>query len=69
MERELLRELVDWTGLGVLPKSQVSRRIKLNMNPMSQVFQWLRKEERQKGIKDSEMAHWLEPIKCIVMQG
>ena len=27
------------------------------MNPMSQVFQWLRKEESQKGIKDSEMAH------------
>ena len=27
------------------------------MDPMSQVFQWLRKEERQKGIKDSEMAH------------
>ena len=29
----------------------------LNMNPMSQVFQWLRKAERQKGTKDSEMAH------------
>jgi len=59
-ERTILQawlELVDWTGLGVLPKSQVSRRIKLNMNPMSQVFQWLRKEESQKGIKDSEMAH------------
>ena len=27
------------------------------MNPMSQVFQWLRKEERQKGIRDSETAH------------
>jgi len=50
-------ELVDWTGLGVLPKSQVPRRIKLNMDPMSQMFQWLRKEERQKGIKDSETAH------------
>ena len=50
-------ELVDWTGLGVLPKSQVPRRMKLNMDPMSQMFQWLRKEERQKGIKDSETAH------------
>ena len=59
-ERTILQawlELVDWTGLGVLPKSQVSRRIKLNMDPMSQMFQWLRKEERQKGIKDSETAH------------
>ena len=27
------------------------------MDPMSQMFQWLRKEERQKGIKDSETAH------------
>ena len=35
-------ELVDWTGLGVLPKSQAPRRIKLNMDPMSQMFQWLR---------------------------
>ena len=43
--------------LGVLPKSQVPRRIKPNMDPMSQMFQWLRKEERQKGIKDSETAH------------
>ena len=27
------------------------------MDPMSQMFQWLWKEERQKGIKDSETAH------------
>ena len=27
------------------------------MDPMSQMFRWLRKEERQKGIKDSETAH------------
>ena len=45
-------ELVDWTGLGVLPKSQVPRRLKLNMDPMSQMFRWLRKKERQQGIKD-----------------
>ncbi len=50
-------ELVDWTGLGVLPKSQVPRRMKLNMDPMSQMFQWLWKKERQQGIKDSEIAH------------
>jgi len=50
-------ELVDWTGLGVLPKSQVPRRMKLNMDPMSQMFQWLWKTERQKGIKNSETAH------------
>jgi hypothetical protein len=50
-------ELVDWTGLGVLPKSQVPRRLKLNMDPMSQMFQRLWKKERQKGIKDSETAH------------
>ena len=50
-------ELVDWTGLGVLPKSQVSRRMKLNMDPMNQMFQWLWKKERQQGIKDSDTAH------------
>ena len=27
------------------------------MDPMSQMFQWLWKEERQKGIKDYETAH------------
>ena len=43
--------------LGVLPKSQVPRRMKLNMDPMSQMFQWLWKKERQQGIKDSEIAH------------
>jgi hypothetical protein len=49
-------ELVDWTGLGVLPKSQVPRRLKLNMDPMSQMFQWLRKKKRQQGIKDPDTA-------------
>jgi hypothetical protein len=49
-------ELVDWTGLGVLPKSQVPRRLKLNMDPMSQMFQWLMKKARQQGIKDPDTA-------------
>ncbi len=50
-------ELVDWTGLGVLPKSQVPRGPKLNMDPMSQMFQWLENKEHQAGIKDFEIAH------------
>ena len=49
-------ELVDWTGLGVLPKSQVPRKLKLNMDPMSQMHQWLTKKELQHGIKDHETA-------------
>jgi hypothetical protein len=49
-------DLVDWTGLGVLLKSQVPRRLKLNTDPMSQMFQWLRKKERQQGIKDPNTA-------------
>jgi len=28
--------------------------MKLNMDPMSQMFQWLWKKERQQGIEDSE---------------
>ncbi len=47
---------MDWTGLGVLPKSQVPRRLKLNMDQMSQMFQWLMKKERQQGIKDPDTA-------------
>ena len=47
-------ELVEWTGLGVLPKSQVPRKLKLNMDPMSQMLQWLTKKELQQGIKDPE---------------
>ena len=49
-------ELVDWTRLGVLPKSQVPRKLKLNMDPMSQMHQWLTKKELQHGIKDHETA-------------
>jgi hypothetical protein len=49
--------MVDWNGLGVLPKSQIPRRMKLNMDPMNQMFQWLGKKERQQGIKDSDTVH------------
>ena len=45
---------MEWTGLGVLPKSQVPRKLKLNMDPMSQMLQWLTKKELQQGIKDPE---------------
>ena len=46
-------ELVDWTGLGVLPKSQVPRKMKLNMDPMSQMFQWLLKKRTSTGDQGS----------------
>jgi hypothetical protein len=45
-------ELVDWTGLGVLPKSQVPRKLKLNMDPMGQMHQLLAKKELQHGVRD-----------------
>jgi hypothetical protein len=52
--------LMPWlTGPGVLPKYQVPRRMKLNMDPMNQMFQWLWKKERRQGIKDSDTAHLL----------
>ena len=31
--------------------------MKLNMDPMNQMFQWLGKKERQQGIKDSDTVH------------
>ena len=34
-------ELVDWTGLEVLPGSQVPRKMKLNMDSKGAMHQWL----------------------------
>jgi hypothetical protein len=49
-------ELVDWTGLGVLPKSQVPRQLKLNIDPICKMNQWLPIKELQYGVRDHENA-------------
>jgi hypothetical protein len=49
-------ELVDWTGLGVLPNSQVPRKLKLNIDSASELHQWLTLKELQCGVKNHEPA-------------
>jgi hypothetical protein len=43
-------ELVDWTGLEVLPGSQVPRKMKLNMDSKGAMHQWLALAEQKYGI-------------------
>jgi hypothetical protein len=45
-------ELVDWTGLEVLPGSQVPRKMKLNMDSKGAMHQWLALAEKRCGITD-----------------
>jgi hypothetical protein len=47
-------ELVDWTGLGVLPNSQVPRKLKLNIDSASELHNWLTRKELQCGVKNHE---------------
>jgi hypothetical protein len=49
-------ELVDWTGLGVLPNSQVPRKLKLNIDSASELHNWLTRKELQRGVKNHEPA-------------
>ena len=49
-------ELVDWTGLEVLPGSQVPRKMKLNMDSKGAMHQWLALAEQKCGITDQENA-------------
>jgi hypothetical protein len=49
-------ELVDWTGLGVLPNSQVPRKLKLNIDPTSEIHQWLTLKKLQCGVRNHEAA-------------
>jgi dsDNA-binding SOS-regulon protein len=49
-------ELVDWTGLGVLPNSQVPRKLKLNIDSASELHQWLTLKELQYGVRNHEAA-------------
>jgi hypothetical protein len=49
-------ELVDWTGLGVLPNSQVPRKLKLNIDSASELHNWLTRKELQCGVKNHEPA-------------
>jgi hypothetical protein len=49
-------ELVDWTGLGVLPNSQVPRKLKLNIDSASELHQWLALKELQCGVGNHEAA-------------
>jgi hypothetical protein len=44
-------ELVDWTGLGVLPNSQVRRKLKLNIDSTSALHQRLILKELQCGVR------------------
>ena len=58
-ERAILQawlELVDWTGLEVLPGSQVPRKMKLNMDSMGAMHQWLTLAEKKYGITDHDDA-------------
>jgi hypothetical protein len=45
-------ELVDWTGLEVLPGSQVPRKMKLNMDSMGATHQWLTLAEKEYEMTD-----------------
>jgi hypothetical protein len=49
-------ELVDWTGLGVLPNSQVPRNLKLNIYSASELHNWLTRKELQCGVKNHDPA-------------
>jgi hypothetical protein len=49
-------ELVDWTGLGVLPNSQVPRKLKLNIDSASELHQWLTLKELQCGVRNQKAA-------------
>ena len=51
-------ELVDWTGLEVLPGSQVPRKLKLKLNLDSKgaTHQWLALAEKNCGITDQDDA-------------
>jgi rubrerythrin len=49
-------ELVDWTGLEVLPGSQVPRKMKLNMDSKGAMHQWLALAELRCGITDHDDA-------------
>jgi hypothetical protein len=49
-------ELVDWTGLGVLPNSQVPRNLKSNIDSASELHNWLIQKELQCGVKNHESA-------------
>jgi hypothetical protein len=49
-------ELVDWTGLEVLPGSQVPRKMKLNMDSKGAMHQWLALAEMRCGITDHDDA-------------
>jgi hypothetical protein len=49
-------ELVDWTGLGVLPNSQLPWKVKLNIDTTSELHQWLTLKELQRGVRNHEAA-------------
>jgi hypothetical protein len=49
-------ELVDWTGMGVLPNSQVPRNLKLNIDSASELHNWLTRKELQYEVKNHEPA-------------
>jgi hypothetical protein len=49
-------ELVDWTGLEVLPGSQVPRKLKLNMDYKGAMHQWLALAGKKCGITDQDNA-------------
>ena len=49
-------ELVDWTGLEVLPGSQVPRKLKLNMDSQGATHQWLALAEKKCGITGQDDA-------------
>ena len=49
-------DLVDWTGLGIAPKYPIHRRLKLNMDSMSTLHQWLTLKERQCGVHHHDAA-------------
>jgi hypothetical protein len=55
-------ELVDWTGLGVLPNSQVPRKLKLNIDSASELHNWLTRKELQCGVKNHESAQMFADI-------
>ncbi len=49
-------ELVHWTGLGLLPNSQVPRKLKLNIDSASELHKWLTRKELQCEVKNHEPA-------------
>ena len=54
-ERATLQAWLDWTGLEVLPGSQVPRKLKLNMDSKGATHQWLALAEKKCGITDQNV--------------